>query len=371
MTQIVPVNLDGHSYDIMIASKLLSSAGSVLRPYLNGRRPIIVTDENVARFQLPALAAALGTDIETIILPAGEATKSWAGLSELCDRLLSIGVERGDHIIAFGGGVIGDLTGFAASIIKRGCHFIQIPTTLLAQVDSSVGGKTAINTGAGKNLVGHFHQPSLVLIDPDVLKTLPKRDMLSGYAEVVKYGLIGDPAFFEWCEAHAANVIDCDPSATCHAIETSVKAKAHIVAADERETKGVRALLNLGHTFGHALEAETGYSERLLHGEAVAAGMTLAFRFSVHVGLCDRADSTRVDAHLAAVGLPNSLAAAGIRTNGAALVAHMAHDKKMANGTLPFILTRGIGQAFVDNSVDLDQIEAFLDGEARASNPDR
>lgn len=363
MIRNVPVALGSRSYDILIGNGLLREANEKLRPFLNGRRPIIITDENVAATQLPKLCASLGPAVETIIVRPGEATKSWDGVARLCDNLLALGVERGDHIIALGGGVIGDLVGFAASILKRGCHFIQIPTTLLAQVDSSVGGKTAINTVAGKNLVGHFHQPSLVLIDPEVLKTLPKRDMLSGYAEVVKYGLIGDPAFFAWCETHARSVFDCDPVATCHAIETSVKAKATIVAADERETRGVRALLNLGHTFGHALEAETGYSERLMHGEAVALGMALAFRFSARAGFCDHGDANRVDAHLTAVGLPNNLAAAGIATTGAALVAHMAHDKKMASGTLPFILARGIGQAFVDDSVDLRQIEAFLDEE--------
>ena len=323
----------------------------------------IVTDENV-RPHLATLQAALtaaGVTSEAIVLPPGESTKSWAQLEALTDRLLDLGVERGDHVVALGGGVIGDLVGFACSILKRGCGFVQIPTTLLAQVDSSVGGKTAINTRAGKNLIGAFHQPALVLIDPDVLDTLPLRQVRAGYAEVVKYGLIDDPAFFAWCEANAAALIAGDSEARAYAIAHSVAAKARIVAEDERETTGARALLNLGHTFGHALEAEAGFSDRLLHGEAVAAGMALAFSYSAVHGLAPAADAERVAAHLRAVGLPDGAAAAGVVANGETLVAHMLHDKKMDAGTLPFLLARGIGGTFLDKSVDLADVRAFLD----------
>jgi 3-dehydroquinate synthase len=274
-------------------------------------------------------------------------------------------VERGDHIIALGGGVIGDLVGFAAAILKRGCGFVQIPTTLLAQVDSSVGGKTAINTRTGKNLIGAFHQPGFVLIDPTVLDTLPRRETGAGYAEVVKYGLIDDFDFFQWCEANATALLSGDSNARIHAIERSVSAKARIVAEDERETADRRALLNLGHTFGHALEAETGFSDKLLHGEAVAAGMALAFRFSASRGLCSTQDAERLGAHLRAVGLPDDARAAGVVASGETLVAHMLHDKKMAAGTLPFILARGIGKSFVDKSVSLAHVAAFLDADGR------
>jgi 3-dehydroquinate synthase len=289
-------------------------------------------------------------------VPAGEASKSWSELERLIERLLDHEVERSDHIIAFGGGMIGDLTGFAAAILKRGCGFVQVPTTLLAQVDSSVGGKTAINAGAGKNMIGAFHQPAAVLIDPSTLETLDARQLRAGYAEVVKYGLIGDPAFFAWCEENGAALLAGDVEARIHAIETSVRAKAAIVGEDERETKGRRALLNLGHTFGHAFEAEAGFSERLLHGEAVALGMVLAFRFSVERGLCRMEDAERVAAHLAASGLP-------VRPEigtPASLVAHMAGDKKKSGGRVPFILAGGIGAAFVDQSVELAEVEAFL-----------
>ena len=259
--------------------------------------------------------------------------------------------------------MIGDLVGFACSVVKRGCNFIQVPTTLLAQVDSSVGGKTAINVAAGKNLVGAFHQPALVVIDPTTLDTLPRRELGAGYAEVVKYGLIDDAGFFAWCEANGEALLAGDAAARHQAIAHSVSAKARIVAADERETLDVRALLNLGHSFGHALEAETGYSDRLLHGEAVAAGMALAHRFSVAQGLCPAADAERVAAHLKAVGLPHDLASAGVDADGATLAGHMAHDKKVRGGKLPLILTRGIGQSFVTEEYGLDTVAAFLDRE--------
>ncbi len=364
----IAVALGSRGYDIVIEAGAIGHAATHLGPWLTRGRAIIVTDAHVADHHLPQLTgslAAAGIACEPIILPAGEATKSWSELAALCDALLARGIERGDHIIALGGGVIGDLVGFAAAIIKRGCGFIQVPTTLLAQVDSSVGGKTAINTGAGKNLVGAFHQPSFVLIDPATLDTLPPRELRAGYAEVVKYGLIDDARFFGWCEANGAALIGGDGNARIHAIATSVRAKAAIVAEDERETSGRRALLNLGHTFGHALEAEAGFSDRLLHGEAVAAGMALALRYSVRLGLCPASDAERLAAHLRGVGLPDGLAAAGIAAGGATLAAHMAHDKKASGGKVPFLLARGIGQTFLEPNVSLGDVADFLDSEAR------
>jgi len=360
----VDVGLADRSYPILIEAGLLDRAAEHLARFARSGRLVVVTDESVAAAQLPRLVAGLGDiRVEPIVLPAGEATKSWGMLERLTDQLMDYGVERSDRILALGGGVIGDLVGFAASILKRGCGFVQIPTTLLAQVDSSVGGKTAINTRAGKNLVGAFHQPDLVLIDPATLDTLPLREVRSGYAEVVKYGLIDDFDFFAWCEANAASLLDGDADARAHAIAHSVAAKARVVAADERETTGTRALLNLGHTFGHALEAETGFSDVLLHGEAVACGMALAFRFSAAQGLCPGQDAVRVARHLESAGLPTTLAAAHVDTDGATLVGHMAHDKKMEGGRLPFLLARGIGQTFLAKDVDLGEVAAFLDGE--------
>jgi 3-dehydroquinate synthase len=359
----IDVGLGERSYPIVIEAGALDRAGEHLAPYLRRGRAVIVTDANLAATQLPRLHAALvgfGLTIEPIILPPGEATKSWTQLEALTHHLLELGVERGDHLLAFGGGVIGDLVGFAAAILKRGCGFVQLPTTLLAQVDSSVGGKTAINSRAGKNLIGAFHQPSFVLIDPSTLDSLPPREVRAGYAEVVKYGLIDDAEFFAWCETNAAALLAGDADARTDAIRHSVSAKAAIVAVDERETTGKRALLNLGHTFGHALEAETGFSDRLLHGEAVAAGMALAFRFSAAKGLCPQADADRVTAHLRAAGLPVGLADAGVDASGEALVAHMAHDKKMEGGRLPFLLARGIGKTFLAKDVDLREVAAFL-----------
>ncbi|SEM58598.1 3-dehydroquinate synthase [Sphingomonas gellani] len=359
----VNVALGDRTYPILIQGGLLRRAADHLGPLAAGRRLVIVTDENV-RHHLDALREGLsgaGMSSEAIVLPPGEGSKSWAVLADLCDQLLTLGVERQDHVIALGGGVIGDLVGFAAAILKRGCRFVQIPTTLLAQVDSSVGGKTAINTPAGKNMIGAFHQPALVLIDPDVLDTLPARQVRAGYAEVVKYGLIDDFAFFEWCEHNAAGLIAGDAEARNHAITHAVASKARIVAADEHETNGTRALLNLGHTFGHALEAEAGFSDRLLHGEAVAAGCALAFAYSARHGLCSGQDARRVAAHLAAVGLPDGVAATGITASGAQLVDLMRYDKKASGGVLPFLLAKGIGQTFLDRTVDLADVEAFLD----------
>jgi 3-dehydroquinate synthase len=349
----IEVALGDRAYPVHIGSGLLARAAEILAPCARGNRMVLVSDETVWALQ----GERLNLEVEPILLPPGEGSKSWAALEALVDRLLAHGVERGDHIIAFGGGVIGDVAGFAAAILKRGCGVVQIPTTLLAQVDCSVGGKTAINTRAGKNLVGAFHQPAIVLIDPDCLDTLPPRELRAGYAEVVKYGLIGDADFFAWCEANGDAVIEGDADAREHAIATCVAAKAAIVAADERETSGRRALLNLGHTFAHALEAASGFSGALLHGEAVALGMVLAFRLSAERGLCSAADAGRVAAHLALMGLPTRLETG----TGASLAAHMAADKKARGGRVPFILARGIGQACVDATVPLDEVANFLD----------
>jgi 3-dehydroquinate synthase len=358
---IVDVALGTRSYPIHIAPGLLGAAAPVLEPFARNQRLVVVSDATVAALHLETLAAGLpDIRLETIILPPGEATKDWAHLQLVVERLLELGVERGDAVVALGGGVIGDLVGFACSILRRGCRFVQVPTTLLSQVDSSVGGKTAINAHAGKNLVGAFHQPVAVLIDPAVLGTLPRRELMAGYAEVVKYGLINDAEFFAWCEASAAAVLDGDATAQIHAIAHSCRAKASVVAADERETGDIRALLNLGHTFGHAFEAETGFSSRLLHGEAVALGMVQAFRLSARLGLCAADDAERVAAHLAGLGFTTEPAALGLNCTAAQLVAHMKQDKKMSAGRLAFILARGIGQSFVSRDVELAEVEEFL-----------
>jgi 3-dehydroquinate synthase len=352
----VEVALGERGYAIAIEAGLLDRAGEALAPYARGGRLVVVSDETVWAAQGARLERS-GLALAPVLVPVGEASKSWRRLEELTERLLSLGVERGDAIVAFGGGMVGDLAGFAAAILKRGCRYVQVPTSLLAQVDSSVGGKTAINAAGGKNLIGAFHQPAAVLIDPTTLDTLPPRELRAGYAEVVKYGLIADPAFFAWCEGNGEALLAGAAEARLHAIGTSVGMKAAIVGEDERETKGRRALLNLGHTFGHAIEAESGYE--MLHGEAVALGMTLAFRFSAERGLCAADDAARVEAHLRSVGLPTRL---DIGTPER-LVAHMASDKKASGGRVPFILARGIGEAFVDASVELDEVEAFLEQE--------
>ena len=358
---IVDVALGERSYPIHIAPGLLAASAPVLAPFARGQRLVVVTDETVAALHLHTLAAGLpGIRIESVVLPAGEATKDWAHLQLAVERLLELGVERSDAVVALGGGVIGDLVGFACSILRRGCRFVQVPTTLISQVDSSVGGKTAINARAGKNLVGAFHQPAAVLIDPAVLATLPRRELMAGYAEVVKYGLLGDADFFAWCESNGAAVLAGDAAAQIHAIAHSCRAKAAVVAADERETGDIRALLNLGHTFGHAFEAETGFSSRLLHGEAVALGMVQAFRLSARLGLCPAADAQRIAAHLAGLGFTIEPAALGLSCTAARLVDHMKQDKKMAAGRLAFILVRGIGQSFVSRDVELAEVEAFL-----------
>ena len=360
----VAVELGERSYEIRAGAGLLGAAGEHLAPLLRQKRTVIVTDANLAGLHLPTLQTALdATAIEhrSIVLPAGEDTKDFAHLRKLLEDLLEAGVERRTTVLALGGGVIGDLAGFAASILLRGVDLVQIPTTLLAQVDSSVGGKTGINTRHGKNLIGSFHQPRMVLTDIEVLRTLPRREFLAGYAEVVKYGLINDADFFLWLEEHAGAICQGDTAATLEAVVTSCKAKAAIVAADERES-GARALLNLGHTFGHALEAVTGYGPELLHGEAVAIGMGLAFDLSVRLGLCPAGDAARVRHHFTAVGLPQDVTAIGARSwDARALISHMRHDKKVRNGKLTFVLARGVGQAFVSTDIELAAVEALLE----------
>jgi 3-dehydroquinate synthase len=359
----LPVGLGGRSYDVLVGTGLIDRAGDHIAPLLKRPRTVIVTDAHVGEHHGERLSVALeraGVAVDLIVLPPGEETKSFEGLADLSDQLLHLGLDRGDIVIAFGGGVIGDLTGFAASIYKRGIDFIQIPTTLLAQVDSSVGGKTAIDTPRGKNLIGAFHQPRLVLADLDVLATLPRRELACGYAEVIKYGLLGDFAFFEWLEANVHAVLERDTAALVQAVGRSVEMKAKIVAEDERE-EGRRALLNLGHTFGHAVEAEMGFGDALKHGEAVGVGTAQAFRFSAALGLCPTQDAVRAEAAIAAAGLPTRLSRVRPTPFDAdALIGHMAQDKKAQGGTLTFILTRGIGDAFVAKDVDRAALRAFL-----------
>ena len=363
MSRIVPVGLGERAYDVVIGRGLIASAGARIRPFLKRDRVAVVSDETVWGLHGSALTAALkasGIAASPIIVPPGEQTKSFEGLADVSDRLLALELDRGDLIVAFGGGVVGDLAGFAASIYKRGIDFVQIPTTLLAQVDSSVGGKTAIDTPRGKNLIGAFHQPRLVLADLDVLSTLPDREMRAGYAEVIKYGLLGDFAFFEWLEANAAKVLAREPGALIHAVARSVEMKTEIVIEDEKEA-GRRALLNLGHTFGHALEAETGFGGALLHGEAVAAGSAIAFRFSAAQGLCEAQDARRAEAAIAAAGLPTRMAQVTETPFAAeALVRHMTQDKKAEDGRLTFILARALGDAFVAKDVDALAVAQFL-----------
>jgi 3-dehydroquinate synthase len=363
MTRSIPVGLGERAYEVVVGSGLIDRAGQHIAPLLKRPRTVIVTDQNVADHHGERLAVALekgGIATDLIVVPAGEESKSWEGLASLTDQMLALELDRGDIITAFGGGVVGDLAGFAASIYKRGIDFIQIPTTLLAQVDSSVGGKTAIDTARGKNLIGAFHQPKLVLADLDVLATLPEREMRAGYAEVIKYGMLGDPAFFGWLEEHGCQVLHAENEALAHAIVRSVEMKAEIVEADEREA-GRRALLNLGHTFAHALEAENGYGEALKHGEAVAAGCALAFRFSAHLGHCSPADAARVEAALKPCHLPTRLAnIPGHPFSADRLIGHMAQDKKAEGGALTFVLARSIGDAFVAKGVDPAELRAFL-----------
>ena len=362
------VDLGPRGYDIVIGRGLLGEAGDLLHPLIRQKRAVIVTDEHVAALHLGRLAASLsaaGIAHHTITLPPGEATKDFTHFATLAQDILALGIERGTPIIALGGGVVGDLAGFAAATVLRGIDFVQVPTTLLAQVDSSVGGKTAIDTPQGKNLVGAFHQPVMVLADIDVLATLPRRELIAGYAEVVKYGLIRDRDFYDWLEAQGPALLAGDADIRQEAVMRSCAAKAAIVAADERES-GERALLNFGHTFGHALEAEAGFGDTLLHGEAVALGMLLAFDLSVRLGLCHGQAATRVRRHLAAMGLPTEIAAAaGGKVTAAALLAHMQKDKKVRDGRITLILARDIGDAFVSRDVTTPALTEFLGEAAR------
>lgn len=359
----IRVDLGVRAYDIHVGAGPIGRAGALLKPLLRRGRVVVVTDRNVAQQHLPALLRALDASAiahAELILPPGEQTKDFEHLQLLLDWLLDQKIERGDLVLALGGGVIGDLAGFAASILLRGVDFVQIPTTLLAQVDSSVGGKTGINTRHGKNLIGAFHQPRMVIADIGLLASLPQRELLAGYAEVVKYGLIGDALFFEWLETAAPAILARDVGALTRAVLTSCKAKAAIVSADERES-GPRALLNLGHTFGHALERETGYGERLLHGEAVAIGICLAFEVAAQIGLAPRQDAQRVTRHLSAIGLPARIAdIAGPPLDCEKLLAHMTQDKKVTQGRINFVLPRRIGDCFITDQVDLQTIGQAL-----------
>ena len=361
----LPVVLGERSYDIVVGSGLIAEADRHIAPLLHQNRVVVVTDENVAPLYLPTLERALASaeiKSESIVLPAGEQTKDFPHLINLLKQLQAQGVERGTTLIALGGGVIGDITGFAAAIHLRGMDYIQIPTTMIAQVDSSVGGKTAINTEYGKNLVGAFHQPRLVLADTNAIETLPRRELLAGYAEIVKYGLINDAAFFNWLEGHGAAICDGSSEAQRQAIVLSCNAKAAIVAEDEREG-GHRALLNLGHTFAHALEIETGFGDLLLHGETVAIGMVMAFELSVAMGLCPAEDAARVRRHLAAVGLPTSLEPfQGVVWDAARLIDHMASDKKVKDGRNTFVLVRGIGFALLNDEVRRKDLLTVIEG---------
>ncbi|MBB2822410.1 UNVERIFIED_ORG: 3-dehydroquinate synthase [Rhizobium esperanzae] len=361
--QTVHVPLGERAYDILIGPGLIVRAGSEIASRLKGRKAAVITDENVAPLYLDALVASLdeaGIASAAVVLPAGEKTKSFEHLMTACDKVLEARVERNDCVIALGGGVIGDLSGFAAGIIRRGVRFVQVPTSLLAQVDSSVGGKTGINSRHGKNLIGVFHQPDLVLADTDVLNTLSEREFRAGYAEVAKYGLIDKPDFFAWLEANWKAVFT-GGAARIEAIATSCQAKADVVVADEREN-GQRALLNLGHTFGHALEAATAYdSRRLVHGEGVSIGMVLAHEFSARMNLASPDDARRVERHLQAVGLPTRMAEIpGELPPAEVLMDAIAQDKKVKGGKLTFILTRGIGQSFVANDVPASEVISFL-----------
>ncbi|MDU8942147.1 3-dehydroquinate synthase [Ovoidimarina sediminis] len=359
----VHVALGERSYDVRIGQGLIDRAGEEIASFLKRRRVAILTDETVADIHLAALTESLsrqGIASSALVLPPGEATKSWEMLSRSVEWLLEERIERRDVVIALGGGVVGDLAGFAAAILRRGVAYVQAPTSLLAQVDSSVGGKTAINSRAGKNLVGAFHQPILVLADTDALATLTPRDFLAGYGEVVKYGLLGDAEFFEWLEDAGPRLLDGDVEARIRAVRRSVEMKAEIVARDETET-GDRALLNLGHTFCHALEAATGYSDRLLHGEGVAVGCALAFELSARLGLCAQEEPSRVRAHLSTMGMKSDLSDIPGDLPGAdGLLDLMAQDKKVIDGRLRFILTRGIGAAFVAEDVPRDAVRTVL-----------
>lgn len=362
-TRTIHVPLAGRAYDVHVGPGVLAQAGELIAPLLRRPRVTVITDETVSALHSETLCKGLesnGISLTELALPAGEGTKCWAELERCTEWLLDAQVERGDVVIALGGGVIGDLVGFAAAILRRGVRFVQVPTSLLAQVDSSVGGKTGINSAKGKNLIGAFHQPALVLADTDVLRTLETRDFLAGYGEVLKYGLLGDADFFEWLERHAPAMAGGDEAARIHAVAHSVAMKADIVARDETE-QGDRALLNLGHTFGHALEAATGYSGRLLHGEGVAIGCGLALELSARLGLCSQEEPSRLRAHLRDMKMKAELAdIEGELPDAEGLLALMAQDKKVAAGTPRFVLARGIGAAFVTPDVPRDAVLSVL-----------
>jgi 3-dehydroquinate synthase len=361
--QRLRVELGARGYDIVVGSRLLMQAGALIAAVVRHKRVIVVSDANVARLHLDTLCrslAAAGLVHETIVLPPGEATKDFAHFQKLCEDILALGIERATPIVALGGGVVGDLAGFAAATLLRGLDYIQVPTTLLAQVDSSVGGKTAIDTRLGKNLVGAFHQPILVIADIDTLSSLPRRELLAGYAEVVKYGLIRDSGFYEWLEARAGELLAGNPVLCRDAVLRSCAAKAAIVAADERES-GERALLNFGHTFGHALEAATGFGQTLLHGEAVALGMRMAFDLSAKLGLCPAEAASRVRRHFETAGLRTEVG----RLDADDLLALMRKDKKVTDGRISLILAHDIGQAFVSRDVAPDILREFLHHEVK------
>lgn len=363
MRQDVHVSLGDRSYDVKIGPGLLAQAGAEIAPFLSRPKVAVLTDETVAALHLSALKDGLaqaGIDMVSLALPAGESTKGWPQFSRAVEWLLDQKVERNDIVVALGGGVIGDLAGFAAAVLRRGVRFVQIPTSLLAQVDSSVGGKTGINAPQGKNLIGAFHQPTLVLADTQVLASLSERDFLAGYGEVVKYGMLGDLAFFEWLELNGPAMAAGDMALRVQAVSRSVQMKADIVARDETE-QGDRALLNLGHTFCHALEAATGYSDRLLHGEGVAIGCALAFEVSARLGLCPQEDPSRVRAHLRAMNMKTDLAdIPGDLPDETQLLSLMGQDKKVVNGELKFIMARGIGNAFVTADVPAQVVKSVL-----------
>ncbi len=363
MIETVAVELPGRAYEVRIGPGLVADAATHVAPLLHRPRVTVITDTNVAALHLDTLRAGLAAadiSMTALELPPGEGTKSWSAVGQCCDWLLDQQVERRDVVVAFGGGVIGDLVGFAAAILRRGVRFVQIPTSLLAQVDSSVGGKTGINVPQGKNLIGAFHQPALVLADTDMLNTLAPRDFLAGYGEVVKYGLLGDAAFFDWLEERGPALAAGDMTARIAAVQRSVQMKAEIVVRDETE-QGDRALLNLGHTFCHALETATGYSDRLLHGEGVAIGCALAFELSSRLGLCAQEDPSRVRAHLRAMGMKTDLRDIdGDLPGPDALLALMGQDKKVLDGKLRFVLARGIGKAFLTSDVPHDAVLRLL-----------
>jgi len=361
----VPVTLESHHYEVLIGSDLISRAGAYLAPVLPQKRAVVITDETVAKLHLPRLLGALGeTGIEAtpFVVPVGEESKSLTRYAALINDILDHGMERHTTVIGLGGGVVGDLSGFVASSVLRGVPFVQIPTTLLSQVDSSVGGKTGLNARAGKNLVGAFYQPRIVLADSSALATLSRRERVAGYAEIVKAGIIADPALFAWCEAHGADLLDGDPAALGEAVQRACAFKAKVVMDDEKETAAQdgRALLNLGHSFGHALEAHFRYDGRLLHGEAVSIGLHLAAALSVALGLCPRADMERIDTHLRGLGMPAGLDWFDETLSASELIASMARDKKVLNGRLSFVLIRGIGQAFTTRDVEMDTVRDVL-----------